>query len=330
MLASTAERLYWLSRYFERAGNTARLLEACGRMACLSAKEEGVREFSAALAILGASEDFGRRGEEGAEAIARFLAFDAGSPASILSSLARARQNARTLRSLLSEELWVTVNSAWLEAQDASRAADLAPFFSRMKECFLLFRALAFETLLRDESFDFMRLGIFIEGADNTARILDVKYHILLPEHEPVGGAVDYYQWHSLLRAVAAHEAYHRVFAEPISPFRVAELLILRHEVPQSLASCLEQIEKILFRLCEEKKPSPAFLAQAVHTRLTQKDIAAIFEGGLHEFLTSFCEDARRLDEEIRIRFFCPDFELAASQAQDQTLGGTSGAGLGA
>jgi uncharacterized alpha-E superfamily protein len=155
-------------------------------------------------------------------------------------------------------------------------------------------------TIMRGEAFDFSRLGTFIERADNTARILDVKYHILLPRVEDVGGALDYYQWAALLRSVSSFETYRLIYRDQIYPIRVAELLILDRRMPRSLAACLDQIHAALGRVNGENDHPPKRLAAELHARLTYADIDEIFLGGLHEYLTQFLADVNELGQRVQ------------------------------
>ena len=157
-----------------------------------------------------------------------------------------------------------------------------------MKERSHLFRGVVFGTMLHDDAFRFIRLGTFIERADNTARILDVKYHVLLPETEQVGGYVDYYQWGALLRSVGAFRAYRRVYHDTVYPWRIAELLILRADMPRSLHHCYEVVIGTLDELAGKKQLECRRLAGQIYARLRYGRIDKIFQSGLHEFLIDF------------------------------------------
>jgi uncharacterized alpha-E superfamily protein len=157
-----------------------------------------------------------------------------------------------------------------------------------------LFRGVTYGTIVRGEAFNFSRLGTFLERADNTARILDVKYHILLPSVEHVGGALDYYQWAALLRSVSSFETYRQLYRDQIFPIKVAQLLILERRMPRSLAACFDQVKEALDRTRGEHDASVKRLAYELHARLTHADVEEIFAGGLHEYLTECLE---RIDE---------------------------------
>ncbi len=180
-----------------------------------------------------------------ANAIA-FMAFDRDNPMSIYSCLRAARENARAVRGTLTSEIWETLNATWLEMRVASMRstsdAEMGNFFEWVKYRSHLARGVMQGTMLRDEAWHFTWLGTYLERADSTARILDVKYHLLLPRGEKAGGATDYYQWSALLHSVSAFEIYRRVYRDLITPRRVAELLVLRDDMPRSLHRCMSQV----------------------------------------------------------------------------------------
>ena len=165
----------------------------------------------------------------------------------------------------------------------------------------MLFRGGTYGTMLRSEAYDFVRLGSFIERADNTARILDVKYHILLPEAAPVGGSVDFFHWSALLRSVAAYRSYHRLYRDAPSPRNVAEFLILKPEMPRSLISCLTEVEVHLENLARlhGRRAECHRMAGAIQSQLRYGRIDDVFQTGLHEFLTDFISRSNTLGSEI-------------------------------
>ncbi len=164
-------------------------------------------------------------------------------PSSIRNCIENARLNSRSVRTALTSEMWDTINSAWIELhacwpKGAKTREELTKFLRFVQETSLRFDGSAYRTMLRNDAYWFSRLGLHLERADNTARILDVKYHVLLPEEEHVGGPLDYYQWTSILRSVSALTAYHWVYRETLKPWLIADLLILNESLPRSLASC--------------------------------------------------------------------------------------------
>jgi uncharacterized alpha-E superfamily protein len=176
-------------------------------------------------------------------------------------------------------------------------------FFDWVKERSHLFRGVVFGTMLHDDAFRFIRLGTFIERADNTARILDVKYHVLLPKGEPVGGYVDYYQWGALLHSVGAFRAYRNVYHDTVYPWRIAELLILRADMPRSLHHCDAVLISTLDELAGKKQLECRRLAGQTHARLKYGRIDQIFSGGLHEFLQGFIASNNELGSQIQRDF---------------------------
>lgn len=307
MLSRTADQLYWMARYMERAENTARLLAATYEMSLLPHSAEQERnEWQSAVSIAGDAARFAEsHGEANAHTVITYLALDQDNTSSIYASLLRARENARALRPLITSEMWEGLNDTYLamrEMDDTKLAiTGYRKYFDWVRERSHLFRGAVVGTMLRDDAFQFVRIGTFIERADNTARILDVKYHLLLPFTEQVGGAADYYQWASLLRCVSALKAYRRLFRDAIYPWRVAELLVLRADMPRSLNSCLGWIDQHLNALHQMYGRSFECLRLAgeLHARLRYGRIDVIFTQGLHEFLMDFIRQNNALAEEI-------------------------------
>ena len=303
MLSRTASNLYWMGRYLERADFTARLIEATQRLSALPSSYGGAgNAWDSALAatwMTGAYKDRGLTVDEAS--VADFLTLDSANPSSIRSCLEVARANARTVRTALTEEGWEAINTAWLEIARFGTSLDsrdsLAPLLDLVKRAVSAFDGAAQRTMLRSNAFWFINLGAIIERADNSARLLDVKYHLLLPRGESVGGSLDYFQWTTILRTVSAMTAYRWVYRTSVKPWLVADLLILNREMPRSLASCYGELLRHLDLLAAQSgKRGPAHrLAAAGHARLTGQDIDAIFAAGLHEFLTQFINDNNKL-----------------------------------
>ena len=184
--------------------------------------------------------------EANEETVIDFLCFSSANPSSIRSCFEMARSNARAVRTALTVEMWDAINGTWLELKRFGNGPTSREEFMRflrwVQENSLRFDGSAYRTMLRNDAYWFSRLGVYIERADNTARILDVKYHLLLPEIERVGGPLDYFQWASILRSVSALTAYHWVYRENVKPWLVADLLMLKDEMPRSLANCYENL----------------------------------------------------------------------------------------
>jgi uncharacterized alpha-E superfamily protein len=306
MLSRTADSLYWVARYMERAENTARMLDVALRMPSLSDDDrDGASEWHSTIVASGCEKSFyAAHQSPGAAAVIDHLARDPKNPSSILSCLETARRSSRAVRTALTADMWDAVNATWLEARKL-RDEDFAPENIRrlldwVKERSQLFGGAVANTMLRNDAYWFTRLGTFIERGDNTARILDVKYHVLLPTPESVGGGVDYHQWATILRSVSALRAYHSIYRDRVKPWRVAELLILRQEMPRSLCKCLQEISSHLDLLSADGSRGECHrLAGQVHAKLRFGTIESIFQGGLHEFLTEFIDTNTTLGDKI-------------------------------
>ena len=299
MLSRTADNLFWLARYLERADHLARLIVATRRLAALPKAYGGQQsEWESVLESAGAIDSFKAAGLAFSEAEAtEFLAFSPGNPSSIRNCIELARTNARSVRTALTAEMWEAVNSGYLELRATEALADPDERLGRMLELArrvsLAYDGGADRTMLRNDAFFFSRLGLFVERADNTARLLDVKYHVLLPEKEVVGGSLDYFQWAAILRAVSANTAYHWVYRQALRPWLVADLLVLKREMPRSLISCYENVVLNLDRLARShgKQGAAQREARSVLGRLETMTMDRLIQGGLHEFLESFLAD---------------------------------------
>ncbi len=241
------------------------------------------------------------------EGLVEFLALDTGNPSSIYSCLRLARENAYAMRWQITSEMWETLNATWIEMKRVRRAdlagAGATRFFDWVKERSHLFRGVTYGTIMRGEAFNFSRLGTFLERADNTARILDVKYHVRLPSVKDVGGALDYYQWTALLRSVSSFETYRALYRDQIFPIKVAQLLILERRMPRSLAACFDQVTQAMERLQGQHDRAARRLAIELHARLTNADIEEIFQHGLHEYLTQCIADMHELGSRIQLAY---------------------------
>jgi uncharacterized alpha-E superfamily protein len=310
MLSRTADHLYWMARYIERAENMGRVLDVTHNMSLVhNAAVSEAALWLPALEISGNLDAFeADYGEEYTAAnVIHYLAMDSNNTSSIYSALRSARENARAVRVALTSETWENINALWLEfsqfiGQDLSKNG-LHEFCDWVKGRSHLFRGVCFGTMLRDDAFSFVRLGTFIERADNTARLLDVKYHLLLPSDEEVGGAVDYYEWSAVLRSVSAFQAYQKIFSDTIEPWRVAELLVLRRDMPRSLHACFDEITHILEQLSGNRGNECQRLAGELHAKLRFGRMQQIFQQGLHEFLTEFIESNNKLGAEVHKTF---------------------------
>jgi uncharacterized alpha-E superfamily protein len=309
MLSRTAQNLFWLSRYIERAENTARLLDVTYRMSLLpSAASRQDEQWSPLLVIGHGAEEFGARyGQIGGASVIEYMSFDPTNPSSILACVAAARENARAERSAISTEMWESLNATHLELQ-SKKYRDFAKdglrgFFDWVKERSHLFRGVTFGTMYRDDAFHFIRLGTFLERADNTARILDIKYHQLLPQGRVNGEAVDYFQWGALLRSVSAFRAYRQAYRDTVDPQKIAELLILDTDMPRSLLYCFEEVLATLATLCGVRSRECQRLGGEIHASLKFGRIDRIVAGGLHDFLNAFLVRSNGLAAQIQRDF---------------------------
>ncbi len=307
MLSRTAENIYWSSRYLERADFQARILDACIRLSALPANYAGRGSaWDGAIASTGGIQLFRTLYDRVDERTVRdFIAFNTANPSSISNCLTTARNNARAVRTALTSEMWEVINDAWLElkegtGRDMDRDA-FSRFISWVKNVAQSFEGAAHRTMLRNDAYYFTRIGGSIERADNTARILDVKYHLLLPPSEAVGGGLDYFQWSAILREVSALTAYHWVYRESIKPWLVADLLILNRQMPRSLTSCYEVLTQYLDLLEDRYGQSGAAqpVARETLAELRGQQIERLFQEGLHEFITAFIGRNNKLGDSI-------------------------------
>lgn len=312
MLSRTADHLYWMARYTERAENLARMLDVNSRMSLLPQSAEVVeRGWGATLTIIGLMDAFRQRYDAvtSANAIA-FMTFDRDNPLSIYSCLRAARENARAVRGALTSEIWETLNATWLEMrvanQRSSTEAEEGNFFEWVKYRSHVARGVIQGTMLHDEAWHFTWLGTYLERADSTARILDVKYHLLLPHGERAGGAADYYQWSALLHSVSAFEIYRRVYRDLITPRRVAELLVLRDDMPRSLRRCMSQVHMHLQSVRNAQSSETERRAGELQASLHFGRIESVFEMGLHEYLVRFLGRVRDLSDRVSRDFLVP------------------------
>lgn len=311
MLSRTADHLFWMSRYMERAENTARLLDAHFQTSLLP--ERTASASAGWHAVLGISElnpAYAQRyGEvEGAQVL-KFMVRDAQNPSSIAACLSAARENARAVRSALTTELWETTNQTWLEFNrlvgDGALERDPSSLLEWVKFRSHLSRGVTLGTMLHDEALNFIRLGTFLERADNTARLLDVKFHQngdhLTPAPPPPSaqakndhpelenlGETDFYHWSALLRSLSAFEIYRKVYSSVILPEKVAELLILRDDMPRSLAACTQEMVRDLSMVAHAHSGETLRQLGRLNSELKYGRIDEILKEGLHPYLIRF------------------------------------------
>ena len=305
MLSRVADRIYWMSRQIERAENMARILGVTSNMVLFGTKETREQTLLAPLTITDSAERyFEQKKPVTLQGLVDFLALDPDNPSSIYNCLRLARENAHAVRWQITSEMWESLNTTWLEMRRVRRSeiagAGATKFFDWVKDRSHLFRGVTYGTIMRGDAFNFSRLGTFLERADNTARILDVKYHVHLPSVKDVGGALDHYQWTALLRSVSSFETYLTLYRDQIFPIKVAQLLILERRMPRSLAACFEQITQAMEKLQGQNDRAARRLAGEIFVRLTNADIEEIFQDGLHEYLTECIADMSELGTRIQ------------------------------
>jgi uncharacterized alpha-E superfamily protein len=319
MLSSTAKNLYWMGRYLQRAKTTARLIEATQRMALQSSGKEA----EAVVAILGIEDEFrqsqsqegrsqrqiqGKGGRRLADLV-DFLAFDETNPSSIVSSIGSARRNAREERNNITVDVWESLNALWLELSGRLRGdrttLDRGALIESVKKQAVMIFGAAQVTLLRDEAWNFLQLGAFLERGDNTARILDVKYHRLMPDGSPHAETLDYFAWSELLACIGAVRTYRRIYRSSLDPMKVAELMMLRRDVPRSVHHCLWMVDASLRELADAygTRGEADRLAGELHAKLRYARIDQIYEIGLHSFLGGVRDGFATLSDEIGRQF---------------------------
>ena len=311
MLSRTADHLFWMSRYIERAENLARLLDVTYQMSLVPQSEDAAnRSWNAIIALNSLEEAFAAKYPAvNGENVLKFMVSDADNFSSIHSCLRMARENAHAVRGTVTTEMWETLNSTWIEAREKSfeqiANAGIGEYFEWVKMRSSLSRGTTLGTLLQDEAYNFIRLGTLLERADNTARILDVKYHVLRPQGEEEV-ATDFYEWGALLRSVSAFEVYRKVYRDVITPDRVAELLILNRDMPRSLHFCMNSVIKVLELIANRQSGETARQAGLLHAQLHYGRIEDILEQGLHEWLTDFMDRIYLIGDGISKDFLVP------------------------
>ena len=309
MLGKTAGGLFWMFRYLERAENTARLVDAGLRIALTrsSSEEDEWASIVATSGVRGAY--LARHKAFDAERVVDFLLRDRSNPSSVLSTMEGTRTNARLVRTALTREVWEATNVGWMTLRDvlaeppASR--DLPRILDTIRQQTALVRGTMNGTMLRNDIYDFARIGTYLERADNTARILDVKYYVLLPSAAQIGSSLDNVQWETILRCVSAQRAYHWLNQGDVNPQTIADFLILHRRMPRSLAFCYDRIFDNLKHLSEEYEQEYESLSVAAQTRTNLKGqrIETIFDSGLHEFIERFVDKNNALGHQIERDF---------------------------
>ncbi|WP_323797413.1 alpha-E domain-containing protein [Nisaea sp.] len=305
MLGKSAGGLFWMFRYLERSENLARLLEAGFRIA-LTRSSAATSEWQSVIATAGVTEGFiASHSEYNAPNVVDFLLRDRSNTSSVRYVIEQARTNARLVRTALTREVWEATNECWMVLdqilQRPIRERDLPSVLATIKQQSTLVRGTLVGTMLRNDIYNFARLGTFIERTDNTARILDVKYYVLLPSLSHIGSSLDNVQWETILRSVSANRSYRWLNGEDINPTSIADFLILDRSMPRSIAHCMEEIVDNLDQLSERygERSICADQATEMFSKLDRRPIDSILASGLHEFLKGFIQDTGQLSGQI-------------------------------
>lgn len=305
MLGKTAGGLYWMFRFLERSENTARLVEAGFRIA-LTRSKDAASEWKSVLTSAGVRQGYDAKYDSYAAASAvDYLLRDTDNPSSVISSIEKARTNARMVRTSLTTETWEAVNEAWMALRAVLKKpvkeTELPAVLGEIRRHSALVRGTVHGTMLRNDIFDFSQIGIALERADNTARIIDVKYYTLLPSASFVGSALDNVQWETILRSVSAHRSFRWMHSHDASAASIADFLILDTRFPRSLSFCSKLLEENLGFLAKDygQRMPCHDLIDAQRDRLRAHSIETIFDEGLHQFIRSFIQENTAIGMQI-------------------------------
>ncbi len=332
MLSRVADSIYWMGRYIERAENIARLVEVNLQLLLdfQDVDDEKLKEhWDPLIRSTGDEEHFFESYDiANSDSVLEFLTFDRENPNSVISCVNAARENARMVRDQITQEMWETLNKLYLflKSDGARRMYDKAihDFYAEIKEHSHLFLGLAEATVSRTEGYDFLQVGTFLERADKTTRILDIKYHMLLPSVNDVGGAIDVAQWIAILRSASAYEAYHQIYVTDVIPAKIAELLIFSETFPRSIRYCVKELNDRLHDISGCPMANYSNEAERLCGRLLSElnygSVEEVFSEGLHEYLDRIQE---RLNEiggsTYKAYMFLPPVDMAGEiQVQQQ------------
>lgn len=310
MLSRTADNLYWIARYMERADTVARLLEVGSRISLLPSAEGYRSDWDSLLQATGMAHAFAQKyGQTVQRNIESFLFFDRDNPSSVASCITAARENGRIVRTALTSQVWDALNTAFQELRQLEREERSKLELSRLTDWTMrhaaMLRGAIDATLLRDDGFNFLNIGYYLERGDNTARLMDVKYYVLLPRVDYVGSGLDNYQWSTLLRAMGAQRAFHWAYGGDVTAMKIADFLIRNPQSPRSLATCTAGLMNHLGRLAKAygRETEAQATAQRLHAGIESATVEAIFDEGLHEFLTRYIAEAAQLANAIHASY---------------------------
>jgi uncharacterized alpha-E superfamily protein len=306
MLGRSANGIFWMFRNLERAENTARLLDAGFRLALTRGSTAASGEWRSVLVTMGQDAQFKAKHSDLTEPnVTNFILRDRDNPGSVINMFENARANARSVRTAITREVWEATNESWMVLSELLsrpvKHSNLGEVLALIRRQSTLVRGAMEGTMLRNEIFNFARIGTFIERADNTARILDVKYFLLLPSIGLVGSSLDNVQWETVLRSVAGERAYRWLNAGSTDPRGIASFLILDGRFPRSLAFCYDKLRSNMTSLAREydQESQSHILLRDAGARLHQTSIEEIFEFGLHQFITRFLNETRKIANAI-------------------------------
>ncbi|WP_166263373.1 alpha-E domain-containing protein [Marinobacter caseinilyticus] len=304
MLSRAASSLFWMARYLERAENQARLLDISLTMALIDVPEDREEQLSVPLLVTGSQDTFNSLYDElNPQNLITFVLLDDRNPGSVYNIFRIARDNALQVRGNLSADVWESINLSWLEfrelRQQGVTESSASQVFDWTRARSHEFRGAAYGTLLRNDAFRFLRLGTFIERADTTARMLNIRQQLaLLPENDQASRP--FFEWNALLHSLAAYEAYQTVYGHNIDPLNVAELLVLNPDVPRSLHACLQAIAELLEAIEGDRGRRAKRLATSLYSNIRYGDRDYIAEHGLDKYLADFLTRIQRIAAQIQ------------------------------
>ncbi|MDZ4095536.1 MAG: alpha-E domain-containing protein [Paracoccaceae bacterium] len=314
MLSRTADNLYWIARFMERAETAARLLEVGARISLLPTVQGYRSEWDSLLRAGGTADGFAHKyGDAVQRNIESHLFFDHDNPGSVAACIMAARENARIVRTALTTQVWDALNTAFQELRALERTprSDLA--LSQLTDWTMrhaaMVRGAIDATLLRNDGYNFLNIGYYLERGDSTARLMDVKYYVLLPRADYIGSGLDNYQWTTLLRAMSSHRAFHWAYGGEVTAGKIAHFLILNPQCPRSLITCVTGLNNHLDRLAKAygRATEAQGRARNLMAGLAELRVEDIFEEGLHEFLTRFIDEAGVLGAVMRESYLSGD-----------------------
>jgi uncharacterized alpha-E superfamily protein len=310
MLSRTADNLYWIARYMERADTVARLLEVGSRISLLPSAHGYRSEWDSLLQATGMAASFAKKyGDPVQRNIESFLFFDRDNPSSVASCLTAARENGRIVRTALTSQVWDALNTAFQELKALEREERSTQELSRLTDWVTrhaaMVRGAIDATLLRDDGFNFLNIGYYLERGDSTARLMDVKYYVLLPRVEFVGSGLDNYQWATLLRAMGAQRSFHWAYGGEVTAAKIADFLILNPQSPRSLATSAAGLVNHLGRVAKKygRETAAQDKARELLAEVERATVEAIFDEGLHEYLTRYIAEMAELATAIHAAY---------------------------